>query len=124
MTSTAHERISSMEFPAPLAHDILWNLHINSQDPELFVYVELRNTARIGLFVPFLAPRPVGTQTEITLLLPQGGSLLLRGVVQWLNPWHCDGDNLNPGVGVALEGLDMDLRERLVITVSTLVFLR
>jgi Tfp pilus assembly protein PilZ len=125
MAGTTRERSSSSpELPARLPPEGPWRLRIDSEEPEIFVYVDLKNVARVGLFVPSREPRSAGTRAEISLLLPGGGLLPLRGAVQWINPWRHGGDNINPGAGVSLEGLDRDLRERLVMAVRTLVFLR
>ena len=97
---------------------------VDADDQELFVYVYLGDVTRVGLFVPTREPPPVGTKIDVTVAASLGSPLRLRGGVQWVNPWRPQGDNLNPGAGVLLEGLEAELREQLVGAVRTLVFLR
>lgn len=95
-----------------------------AEDQELFVYVYLGDVTRVGLFLPTYEPHPIGTRVDIVVSSLAGATIRLRGSVQWINPWRTDGNNINPGMGVLLEGLESELRERLVNAVYTLVFLR
>lgn len=97
---------------------------VRAEEQELFVYVYLGDVKRVGLFLPTCEPLTVGVVVDVILTSHCSDVLCLRGEVQWINPWHADGDNLNPGMGILLPELESELRERLVTVVHTLVFLR
>lgn len=122
--------------------DVTWSVDCATEDT--FLYASIANISAMGIFVRTEEPLPKGT--ELTLrFTPEpatqlagapsatrpveaaasnGGELLLRGVVQWINPVKPGGDNLNPGMGVRFVDLDLPTRELLVEAVRTIAYLR
>jgi type IV pilus assembly protein PilZ len=105
--------------------DVTWSVDCATEDT--FLYASIANISAMGIFVRTEEPLPRGT--ELTLRFSpeppaEGPEMLLRGVVQWINPVKPGGDNLNPGMGVQFVDLDLPTRELLVEAVRTIAYLR
>ena len=49
---------------------------------------------------------------------------MLSGIVQWINPVRPLGENLNPGMGIRFQSLELADRERIVEAVRTIAYVR
>jgi type IV pilus assembly protein PilZ len=94
----------------------------SSGDTFLFSYIQ--NISEMGIFIRSDDPFPIGTTLELRFAPDGQEAIELVGEVTWVNPYRPFGDNLNPGMGVAFQGLTADMRERIVALVRTVAYLR
>jgi len=61
-----------------------------------------------GIFIRTREPLPVGTQLVLRFAPPTvEESFVLNGIVQWINPVRPLGENLNPGMGIRFDPVDL-----------------
>ena len=90
-------------------HPVSWVVDMKAG--EHFLYASIANVSELGLFVAMQAPLPEGSELELRFQPPGHESFDVRGVVRWVNT--VSSGCPNPGVGVALTGVDEATKERL-----------
>jgi type IV pilus assembly protein PilZ len=103
--------------------DVTWQVDCETEDTFLYAYIT--NISEMGIFVKTDKPLPVGTQLVLRFAPPTAEeSFVLNGIVQWINPVRPLGENLNPGMGIRFQSLDLPDRERIVEAVRTIAYVR
>jgi len=103
--------------------DVTWQVDCETEDTFLYAYIT--NISEMGIFVKTDKPLAVGTQ--LVLRFAPGASqepFVLNGIVQWINPVRPLGENLNPGMGIRFQSLDLPDRELIVEAVRTIAYVR
>ena len=100
------------------------SISVDYSSGENFLFSYIQNISEMGIFIRSDEPLDVGT--ELTLRFGPGDSepLELQGKVVWVNPLRPDGENINPGMGVAFQDLSQEARERVVEIVRTVAYLQ
>lgn len=101
--------------------DVTWA--VDCEAGETFLYSYIRNISAMGIFIASLSPPAVGTPMTLKFAPPGESPFDLKGEVAWINPWHEDRDNPNPGFGVRFIDLTPEMRERLVALVHAIAYL-
>jgi type IV pilus assembly protein PilZ len=96
---------------------------VDFQNGETFLYSYIQNISSMGIFIWSKEPLPVGSQLVLRFAPPGEEPFDLSGEVAWINPFHEDGENLNPGMGVRFVALEPEMRERLVELIRTIAYL-
>lgn len=96
---------------------------VDCSDGETFLYAYITNISTLGIFIASRTPPPVNTEVTLRFSPPGEGAFEVRGEVAWINPWHLDRENINPGFGVRFVDLEPDMRERLVSLVRAIAYL-
>ncbi len=66
-----------------------------------FLFEYSSNISHGGIFIETDHPLPIGALLAIRFSPPKGGKELeVEGTVTWVNPWHDNEDNPNPGMGI------------------------
>jgi type IV pilus assembly protein PilZ len=100
-------------------------LQVDCETEDTFLYAYITNISDMGIFVKTDKPLPVGAQLILRFAPPSSDdSLVLTGIVQWINPVRPLGDNPNPGMGIRFQSLSPADRERLVQAVRTIAYVR
>ena len=102
--------------------EVTWSVDCETADT--FLYASIRNISALGIFVGTNDPLAVGTELTLHFSPPDHAPFVLRGIVQWVNPFRQGKENLNPGMGVRFLDLASSERERLVEVVKTIAYLR
>jgi len=103
--------------------EVTWQVDCETEDTFLYAYIT--NISEMGIFVKTDKPLPVGTQLVLRFAPPAAEeSFVLSGIVQWINPVRPLGENLNPGMGIRFQSLDLAARERIVEAVRTIAYVR
>jgi type IV pilus assembly protein PilZ len=111
-------------------HEVRWAVDCASGDTFLYAYIT--NVSSLGLFVYTEHPLPVGTRVQLvfapaevrTSPASSSAPFELLGEVAWINPRRPGHDNPNPGMGVRFVELVGDDRERLVVAIHTIAYVR
>ena len=98
-------------------------IEVDYRSGDNFLFSYIQNISEMGIFIHSTAPMPVGTELELRFE-HDGLPLQLSGVVTWINPVRSNGDNINPGMGVAFRSLSPEDRERVVSLVRTIAYLQ
>ena len=101
--------------------DVAWTVDYSSD--ETFLYAYIQNISALGIFITTRHPPAVGTIVTLRFTPPGEEPLELQGEVTWINPWHENGENINPGFGVRFTQLTPEIRERLVNLVHAIAYL-
>lgn len=99
-------------------------IEVDVASGETFLFAYITNISEMGIFVRSDSPLPVGSELDLRFTPERGAPFALRGMVVWINPYRPGGENLNPGMGVRFEGLELEQRERLVALVRTVAYLQ
>jgi type IV pilus assembly protein PilZ len=111
--------------------EVTWSVDCETEDT--FLYASIANISAMGIFVRTESPLEPGTSLQLRFAPVTGvpgapltarSTLLLKGVVQWVNPVRLGGDNPNPGMGIRFVDLDLPTRELLVEAVRSIAYLR
>ena len=102
-------------------YDVTWA--VDCTDGETFLFASISNISALGIFITTRNPPAAGTIVTLRFTPPGEEPLELQGEVTWINPWHDDGENINPGFGVRFTQLTPDIRERLVNLVHAIAYL-
>jgi type IV pilus assembly protein PilZ len=103
--------------------DVTWQVDCETEDTFLYAYIT--NISEMGIFVKTDKPLPVGTELVLRFAPPTAqDTFVLNGIVQWINPVRPLGENLNPGMGIRFQSLDLPNRERIVEAVRTIAYVR
>jgi type IV pilus assembly protein PilZ len=103
--------------------DVTWQVDCETEDT--FLYACITNISEMGIFVKTNKPLAVGTQLILRFAPPTAQeTFVLNGIVQWINPVRPLGENLNPGMGIRFQSLDLPDRERIVEAVRTIAYVR
>jgi type IV pilus assembly protein PilZ len=103
--------------------EVTWQVDCETEDTFLYAYIT--NISEMGIFVKTDKPLPVGTQLVLRFAPPTAQeTFVLSGIVQWINPVRPLGENLNPGMGIRFQSLDLPNRERIVEAVRTIAYVR
>jgi type IV pilus assembly protein PilZ len=103
-------------------YDVEWSVDCVARDT--FLYASITNISEMGIFVRTTDPLVVGTLLTLSFAPPGYKPFKLSGKVAWLNPLRDDGDNPNPGMGIAFLDLPLLDRERLVEVIHTIAYVR
>jgi uncharacterized protein (TIGR02266 family) len=89
----------------------------HGEDNYLFSY--LSDATTIGIFVRTVTPEALGTAVHLRFLSARSCELEVEGEVLWVNAYRpSTPDNLHPGMGVRLVGVDDATRARLLTLVG------
>ena len=91
---------------------------------ETFLFAYLTNISEMGIFIRTNEPLTIGTRLRLRFHVDEADPLVLDGEVAWINPYHTDRENINPGMGVRFIQLTADRREQVVALVRTVAYLR
>jgi type IV pilus assembly protein PilZ len=103
-------------------HEVRWAVDCASEDTFLYAYIT--NVSSLGLFVRTERPLAVGTRIRLSFAPDGCPAFELWGEVAWINPVVPNGSNPNPGMGVRFLDLSLDDRERLVVAIHTIAYVR
>ncbi len=90
-------------------HPVSWVVDVQCGDN--FLYAAVSNVSELGLFISMPVPLSEGTLMNLSFQPPGHEVFAVRAVVRWVNT--ASSGAANPGVGVALLGLDAATKERL-----------
>jgi type IV pilus assembly protein PilZ len=91
---------------------------------ETFLYAEITNISRMGIFVACADPFEVGTLFTLRFSTSTGETFSLPGRVQWVNQGGGTGASRNPGMGITFVDLSKEDRERIVDVIRTIAYVR
>jgi type IV pilus assembly protein PilZ len=100
---------------------VSWAVDCSSGDTFLYSYIT--NISAMGIFIYSEKPLAAGAPLALKFAPPGEEPFELEGEVAWVNPYHPDGENINPGMGVRFVNLTPEIRERLVDLVRTIAYL-
>jgi len=94
-----------------------------SEDNYLFAYIT--DISATGIFVRTTTPEQPGTHLNLRFSPDDSGAPIeVEGEVIWINPFRPGvADNLHPGMGIRFEGLDDELRDRLLELIRRFAYL-
>lgn len=98
-------------------------IEVDCRSGETFLYSYIQNISEMGIFIQNESPMEIGTELDLRFV-HDGVALHLPGVVTWINPVRSEGENLNPGMGVAFRDLDAENKEKLVGLVRAIAYLQ
>jgi Tfp pilus assembly protein PilZ len=106
----------------PLQPAVELDVDCDSEENYLFAYIT--DIAATGIFIRTSTPEPPGTQVLLRFSEGEFESLSIRGEVIWINP-HRPGtpDNLHPGMGIRLIGIDNTIRDRMLDLIRRFAYL-
>jgi type IV pilus assembly protein PilZ len=99
-------------------HPVSWVVDVRKG--EHFLYASIANVSELGLFVATPTPMPEGTELELRFQPPGHEAFHVRAVVRWVNT--VSSGVPNPGVGVALLGIDAPMRDRLKALIRAIAY--
>jgi len=99
-------------------HPVSWVVDMTAG--EHFLYASIANVSELGLFVAMPNPLPEGSTLELRFQPPGHDPFEVRGVVRWVNTVSSGAPN--PGVGVALVGVDETTKERLKDVIRAIAY--
>ena len=121
--TTADPPSSGLERRRNDRFEVTWQVDCETEDTFLYAYIT--NISEMGIFVKTDKPLPVGTQLVLRFAPPSAQeTFVLNGIVQWINPVRPLGENLNPGMGIRFQSLDLADREKIVEAVRTIAYVR
>ncbi len=91
---------------------------------DTFLYAYITNISEMGIFIRSETPAARGTALTLRFAAPDGTTLVLPGVVAWVNPVRPGRENPNPGMGIRFLDLAPETREHIVALVRTVAYLR
>lgn len=104
-------------------YEVEWSVDCVAQG-DTFLYACITNISEMGIFVRTTEPLQIGSKMRLCFAPPGAEAFKLEGAVAWVNPWHDNGDNPNPGMGIRFVNLKPEERERLVDVIRTIAYLR
>lgn len=116
--------VSAKDAERRRAPRVLVDLEVDyaSEDNYLFAYIT--DISATGIFVRTTSPEQPGTHLNLRFTPDDSGPIEVEGEVIWVNPFRPGApDNLHPGMGIRFEGLDDELRDRLLELVRRFAYL-
>ncbi len=91
---------------------------------ENFLYSYIDNISEVGIFIATTSPLLPGTPIKLRFS-PQGEtrSFEVNGEVVWINPYHPDGENINPGMGIRFVGLTEEQKHKIQELITTIAYI-
>lgn len=91
---------------------------------ENFLFSYIDNISDLGIFISTIKPLRAGTPLVLRFT-PQDASspFEVKGEVVWINPYHKDGENLNPGMGVKFIDLTEQQKQRIQQLITTIAYI-
>jgi type IV pilus assembly protein PilZ len=103
---------------------VLVDMEVDYRSDDTFLFAYITDISQMGIFVRTVTPEPPGTRLNLRFCPPGLGTLVLEGVVIWINPYRPgDRENLNPGMGVQFVDLTREQRQQLKQLVRTFAYL-
>ena len=103
---------------------VLVDLEVDCGSEDNFLFAYITDISQMGIFVRTVTPEPPGTRLNLRFCPPGLGTLVLEGLVIWINPYRPgDRENLNPGMGVQFVDLSREQRQQLKQLVRTFAYL-
>jgi len=89
-----------------------------------FLFEYTQNISKGGIFIGTTQPLPVGTNVVMRFTPPGAEEeIYVEGRVTWVNAWHPDGENPNPGMGIQFRNLSEEVRDVIARLVGTIAYL-
>jgi uncharacterized protein (TIGR02266 family) len=103
---------------------VLVDLEVDYAAEENYLFAYITDISATGIFVRTTTPEQPGTHLNLRFTPDDSGPIEVEGEVIWVNPYRPGApDNLHPGMGIRFEGLDDELRARLLELVRRFAYL-
>ena len=99
-------------------------MQVDYSSGENFLFSYIDNISDMGIFIS--SSNPLRPGTSLTLRFTPQGSIRpfeIKGRVVWNNPYHKNGENLNPGMGVRFVGVTEEQKKKLQEVIKTIAYI-